>query len=592
MTLSTDQVTAQQVILVAGMHRSGTSALTRVLSLLGADLPDNLMKPVADVNPSGFWESLDVVALNDDTLESLGSSWDDVVALSADTLASSRAKVATARIAALLKEQLGPHGLTVIKDPRICRILPLWCQAAQDIAAEPLIVIPLRHPVEVAFSLRRRDGFSLTKGLYLWLRHLLDAERLSRGRRRVFCDYTALLADWRTEVVRICRDLTLTWPICPDAVSAEIDAFLSPALRNHTPVSDIDAHPDIVELCQRLWAAVHAKDATLPMDELDAIATTIASREALFDVMKQNIQARLSRLTEENAFLTDMRAVAHRETVRGRSALLTSEDQVGGAVARLRPPAGLWRASKDQALVLQSGLFNAAWYVARHPDVLDGPLAPVDHFLASGASLGYDPHPLFSLSHYTGQHPDVAHSDVNPLLHYLKHGANEGRSPHLLFDGNLYRQAYGDLIGDALTPLSHYVLEGGLRGLRPHWLFDGEAYLAAHPECRAAGISPLEHYVRALPTADLQPHWAFDPVHYARQTPDATEQPMSLLEHFLLVGTSSGARPNQTFDPESYRANHPKMSAQENPLVHYVRGCDWDRVMTAMVRTKGPPDAG
>ena len=64
-------------ILVLGMHRSGTSALTRMISLLGADLPANLMPAREQNNETGFWESEDVRRINDILLTSMGSAWDD-----------------------------------------------------------------------------------------------------------------------------------------------------------------------------------------------------------------------------------------------------------------------------------------------------------------------------------------------------------------------------------------------------------------------------------------------------------------------------------------------------------------------------------
>ena len=66
-----------QAILVAGMHRSGTSALTKTLSILGADLPRNLMPPMKGNNDKGFWESKDLEGIHDSLLESAGSMWDD-----------------------------------------------------------------------------------------------------------------------------------------------------------------------------------------------------------------------------------------------------------------------------------------------------------------------------------------------------------------------------------------------------------------------------------------------------------------------------------------------------------------------------------
>src|SRR2546430_7862103 len=62
--------------LVMGMHRSGTSAVTRVLNLLGLRLPRDLLSP-AKSNELGFWEGREVVALNDNILLGLNRDWAD-----------------------------------------------------------------------------------------------------------------------------------------------------------------------------------------------------------------------------------------------------------------------------------------------------------------------------------------------------------------------------------------------------------------------------------------------------------------------------------------------------------------------------------
>ena len=59
----------KHAILVLGMHRSGTSPLTRVLNLLGAKLPNNVMPPAPNNNEQGFWESRDLMVINDDILK-------------------------------------------------------------------------------------------------------------------------------------------------------------------------------------------------------------------------------------------------------------------------------------------------------------------------------------------------------------------------------------------------------------------------------------------------------------------------------------------------------------------------------------------
>jgi hypothetical protein len=67
----------RRAILVAGMHRSGTSALTRMVNLLGAALPEDLL-PASRGNELGHWEPAKIVELHDKMLESAHSGWDNV----------------------------------------------------------------------------------------------------------------------------------------------------------------------------------------------------------------------------------------------------------------------------------------------------------------------------------------------------------------------------------------------------------------------------------------------------------------------------------------------------------------------------------
>ena len=93
-----------QVLLVLGMHRSGTSALTRVFSLLGADLPKNL-----DYDPSDkttHWESSDFIGIHDDILLTAGSRWDDWREFNPDWIRSSVAESYKKKLLDVLKARL------------------------------------------------------------------------------------------------------------------------------------------------------------------------------------------------------------------------------------------------------------------------------------------------------------------------------------------------------------------------------------------------------------------------------------------------------------------------------------------------------
>ena len=61
-------------LLILGMHRSGTSALTRVLSLIGYALP-KYVTGKSDGNVTGHWESALISELNESIFEELGLVW-------------------------------------------------------------------------------------------------------------------------------------------------------------------------------------------------------------------------------------------------------------------------------------------------------------------------------------------------------------------------------------------------------------------------------------------------------------------------------------------------------------------------------------
>jgi len=88
------------------------------------------------------------------------------------------------------------------------------------------------------------------------------------------------------------------------------------------------------------------------------------------------------------------------------------------------------RLHRHLALVEQSRMFDASWYLAQYPDVARANVEPMRHYLVFGAAEGRDPHPLFDTSWYLDRYPDVRRAGINPLVHYILRGAMEGRHPH------------------------------------------------------------------------------------------------------------------------------------------------------------------
>lgn len=181
-------------ILVTGMHRSGTSATAGALCAAGVELGEELLPPGSD-NPKGYFESERAVAINERLMARLGSRWDDVRGLPADWEKGEAARDAVRDIGALIDAQFAGSSLWALKDPRICRLMPVWLEAlrSRDIDATSLFVV--RHPVQVAASIQARNGWDPALGELLWLRYMLEAEASTRDVPRTAIAYDALLED-------------------------------------------------------------------------------------------------------------------------------------------------------------------------------------------------------------------------------------------------------------------------------------------------------------------------------------------------------------------------------------------------------------
>ncbi|MCB1463565.1 MAG: glycosyltransferase [Nitratireductor sp.] len=224
--------TSRTCILVLGMHRSGTSALTRVLSLMGCALPRQLL--VADpTNETGHWEPLQLVLLHERMLAEAGSRWDDWRTFDMAALPTERMRYYRDEIARILHEEYGDAPIIVVKDPRICRFVSFFSEAALSAGYEVRSVVMFRNPLEVCESLERRNGMAREQAALLWLRHVLDAERESRNAPRAIVDYDSLLSDWRGCLADLDSDLGIDWPVAIDKAAAQIDAFLAPEMRHH-----------------------------------------------------------------------------------------------------------------------------------------------------------------------------------------------------------------------------------------------------------------------------------------------------------------------------------------------------------------------
>ncbi|PLP60750.1 hypothetical protein CYK37_00050 [Mesorhizobium loti] len=216
------------------MHRSGTSSLAGAFVKLGATAPKTLLG-ANEGNAAGHWESASLIDFHDKLLESAGSRWDDWRRFNDAWYETPVAAEYKQRGKLLLQEEFGDASLFVFKDPRNCRIARFWFEIFAEEGVLPRIVIPVRSPLEVAQSHRARDLFPLRKGLVLWLRHVLDAEAVSRGMPRVFVEWDQFLDDWQNSISAMEQALG-PFPANTDLTAAGVEQFLRRDLK-HQKVS-------------------------------------------------------------------------------------------------------------------------------------------------------------------------------------------------------------------------------------------------------------------------------------------------------------------------------------------------------------------
>jgi hypothetical protein len=218
-------------VCIAGMHRSGTSMITRLVHMSGLALgPSNdLLVPTTD-NPEGYWERRSLMMVNDAILASFGGGWDMPPALpenwtTAPELVGLRADARTL-LSAFDGEQYWGW-----KDPRNSITMPFWQELIPGLKA----LVCVRNPIEVARSLASRGYASQPFSFKLWLDYNRAVLANTTPEQRVVTHYHAYFADPEAELRRVCDELGI--PATDHAISTACSTTKS-GLRHSVAVMD------------------------------------------------------------------------------------------------------------------------------------------------------------------------------------------------------------------------------------------------------------------------------------------------------------------------------------------------------------------
>ncbi len=277
--MTTTEPANRTAYLVLGMHRSGTSALTQILALAGASLPENVMAG-DEHNAKGYFEPWKIAILNDERLRAGGAAWDDIFAFPFKPLPRKEERVWLNRAEALVTGEYGEAAFPLLKDPRVTVLMPFWRTVLADLGIGARAAIPVRHPLAVAGSLARRNDFTPQKSVLLWSAYMLASEAYTRDLPRAFVSYDGLLADWRGEVARIEAAHGAPLPKLDDAAAKAIGAFLSPELNHNATQGDLAALGWAGEIAQAVfdWFDAASRGSAPDAGALDAAAAELARR--------------------------------------------------------------------------------------------------------------------------------------------------------------------------------------------------------------------------------------------------------------------------------------------------------------------------
>jgi hypothetical protein len=236
---------------IAGMHRSGTSMVTRLLNLCGLNIgaARDLLRP-RESNPKGFWENRSFIRINDAVLRDLGGTWDNPPPPVAAGASSGPALARLKKEALRLLRRFGGREPWGWKDPRNCLTLPFWRGLVPDL----VVLLCIRHPLAVARSLHERDGISVGAALELWLTYNRRVLAAVPAGGRVVTHYGSYFEDAAAELQRVLRDVGMK---VPADLRARACGSIDSSLSHHRVAEEETAEglPDDVLECYRSLCA-------------------------------------------------------------------------------------------------------------------------------------------------------------------------------------------------------------------------------------------------------------------------------------------------------------------------------------------------
>lgn len=222
-----------KAICIVGMHRSGTSVISRLINLLGFYLGEdsNLMRSKTD-NPEGFWERNDIFDFHERILALFKMKWDTPIPLPAQWTNLDEIKIFREELTELIVRNFSNHKAWAWKDPRTSILLALWKEVLYDLDIPFSCLVSIRNPLDVAKSLETRNGFPHEKSYGIWFNYNISLLYEILSIPHAVISYDHLINNWQAELERCMPILNMDILLDDEKLKEKINNYINPKSRH------------------------------------------------------------------------------------------------------------------------------------------------------------------------------------------------------------------------------------------------------------------------------------------------------------------------------------------------------------------------
>ncbi|MFP4492338.1 MAG: glycosyltransferase [Puniceicoccaceae bacterium] len=581
---------------VLGMHRSGTSLVAGCLHEAGVDFGRNLI-PSNEFNPTGYWELSALNVTHDRLLRSAGLAWDAPAVLPEGWFGSEEASRGREDLADMLRSEFDGVETIGLKDPRMCRFLPLWKKVFGDLGVRVRWIFVFRNPEAVAASLGRRGGMPRCQALALWASHNWD---VLAGREPEDDWLTLAAEDFLADPVgntRRCLGGDWLAGSDPALVEKRVGAFCRPDLQHTAADADPGGGPSaalyralrtdpgsagsMAEQGRMVLASMAAESRRLAgeRERMESAAVALARGKPTVVAQFYPMDDQRTFTEWETAYAaiapsgwTEVDFACDAEDFRGKDWFRIDPANAPGEVRligfRLVASSGEECPVDLSACVLRGD----AREVSRSPESLVlHSLGPAPQVLVSPpAAVPGGPLRLRGRIHFVPRLADIAR-----LADELK-SARDSLGEKVSGMAKLKDELASRVAGHRRMEKRFHLLKTALSERLKKEFFDvffaaeSPKASARREELRRAVGGPVdpEEFRRGL--AGILQEGLFDFEEYISSHPDVWGASWNPFAHYLLHGWREGRRPSRRFDPGFYLEAYPDVRlAGTEPLFHY-----------------------